>query len=515
MGKTTLMRMVRDRLVAQHGRDKKRRSFPIVWFNAWSFDQEESVWAALTLAILKEVRSNLTLRQRMRLWLILSLQQLRHTDAGLLAMRAFRAACFVLTTIVFAGIVYYIFNTGLIKSLPETIQNLLTIGLAVGGFGFILSIVFAGIQLLNTILKAFDIKVVDLIHEPSDQKRINFLSEFHADFQEIAKLATENGKWPIVVFIDDLERAAPPRPAEIVEAINLFLGSQFTVFVIGMDARMVAGSIEAKYAALKEYLADEDEPGGLRLGQRFLDKIVQVNFRIPRSDSQAFGGFIRRNVSGDDDSPQPLTSDKVTQTEELIRAEQRTGKSLDQAAQVVTTQGHKIDEAVIRKAKQEIFAKSLDDSPEFRDAVNGAARYLGFNPRKFKRFLNNFRLLALIYNRRGLFDRGTHQLTLLANWTIISTRWPDVNDALDADPKFLLLLVDAYKARDIVHQRQDHGESDEIGAYAEKKHLDSYVANRYIKRLIDSDDLKSLLEKMKPQEIELVSQYANYRSITP
>ena len=50
-----------------------------------------------------------------------------------------------------------------------------------------------------------------------------------------------------------------------IEAINILLDAKYCVFVIGMDSQTVAGSIEAKYKDLRDYLKDVDDPGGLTL----------------------------------------------------------------------------------------------------------------------------------------------------------------------------------------------------------------------------------------------------------
>jgi KAP family P-loop domain len=506
MGKTTLMRMIQDRLAVQEG--KRLRSFPTVWFNAWAFDQTDATWAALTLSILKEVRAKLTLGQRFSLW---ARVYWRQADKVLLVSRILRGLVVLLFVTSMGITALYLAQAGLMSALPDPLQKLLNSTLAIGGIGLLIIAVLVGIQVSQPLLKTFDIKIVEFVNGPPRyQERVNFLNKFQTDFREIAKLFTENGKLPIVVFIDDLERAAPPRPAEIMEGINLFLGSPFTVFVIGMDARMVAGSIEGKYAELKEFLADEDEPGGLRLGQRFLEKIIQVNFRIPRADTQAFENFIRDNVSGVPAPTPPPRRNQVIEVEGLIQEQQATGKSLEQAVQTIVAERPGLDAAVIHEARREVFAQSLDDSPEFRATINLAARYVGFNPRIFKRFLNNFRLMALIYNRRGLFDGGILQLSILAKWTIISTRWPDVNDAVNADPKFFGLLANAFKMHDQMRKLQALPNSvKEVSALQEQFAV--YLENRYIKRLVDSDSLKALLEKMSEAELESLAMYPNYR----
>ena len=97
-----------------------------------------------------------------------------------------------------------------------------------------------------------------------------------------------------------------------------------------------SGEVEAKYKDLEEYLDDADDPGGLTLGQHFLEKIIQINFRIPRADPKVVESFIDANLDALEGEPPPRPSkEERTEAEQLIEAEQRAGKSLDEAVQAV------------------------------------------------------------------------------------------------------------------------------------------------------------------------------------
>ena len=167
---------------------------------------------------------------------------------------------------------------------------------AVGILGLLAAVYTAGKEAYDKIAGSFDLKIEQYMHEPKYQERVGFLAEFDKDFRRIVNVVTEKGKWPLVVFIDDLDRCAPPKPTDIMEAINVLLDAKYCVFVIGMDLNTVAGAIEAKYKDLREYVDDVDDPGGLTLGQRFLEKIVQINFRIPKSDPAIISSYIQRNL---------------------------------------------------------------------------------------------------------------------------------------------------------------------------------------------------------------------------
>ena len=82
------------------------------------------------------------------------------------------------------------------------------------------------------------------------------------------------------IFIDDLDRCPPPKPVDIIEAINVILNFNNCVYVLGMDTDMVCASIETKYNPLTEYFRKKDKMDDPKIGQRFMEKIAP---RPPKS----------------------------------------------------------------------------------------------------------------------------------------------------------------------------------------------------------------------------------------
>ena len=99
------------------------------------------------------------------------------------------------------------------------------------------------------------------------------------------------------------------------------------------------------------------------------------------------------------------------------------------------------------EARQQIFATSFDDSLEVEQAVQKAAPYFEYNPRKIKRFINYYRLQALIAKRLGLLDDKTVRLDLLATWLLITMRWPGVLEELKDNPDLIKQLKEAHDVR--------------------------------------------------------------------
>jgi hypothetical protein len=435
MGKTTLMHMIERQLKEDR---PNAPPLPTVWFNAWKHDKDESLWAALALEILRQVQEEVSPRQRIALWLQLNRERL---NVRLVFLRFLRSLLlFLLVLLLAAGAVIVILRFTNVQVTPEEAWRYVTL---IGGLGVIATLYNTiGKDLYKRLTSPFRLKIAEYVEEPNYEEKVGFLVQFEKDFRRVIRVVTDNGERPLVIFIDDLDRAAPPKPVEIFEAINMLLDSEHCVFILGMDSEAVAKSIEAKYKDLKDdpALTDGIEPG---LGRRFLEKIVQIPVMVPRADQGVFRTFINENLeAGDRDVIAEVNRDEVVRAEKLIEAHQRQGSTLDEAAEAVKSETDVPTEAV-DQAKVEIRAKSFGDSEEVRQAVADAVPYLEYNPRKVKRFINLFKLQALLANRRGLVDDGTVRFDHLAKWVIISTRWPTIVEAAISNPAWVERLLNA------------------------------------------------------------------------
>lgn len=517
MGKSTLMGLIKSEL-KNRAKANKQRSFPTVWFNAWKYDQESSLWAALALEILGQVRKQFNVWRRFMLTANLTMKRL---DRNIIFSALFKAFPYFIGLILIMGILLLVARIWLGSTFLDSIQKSIA---SIGILG-VITVASAFAKDIYGKIKPLDQKISKYVHAPNYyirapnyKEKIGFLAEFEEDFKLVVASVTENGKWPLVIFIDDLDRCAPPKPVEIIEAINILLDAKYCVFVIGMDSQTVAGSIEAKYKDLQDYLKDVDDPGGLTLGERFLEKIVQINFQIPRADPEVVKKFIENNLKANHGEvkviqPINLPIEKVKETEGMIEDELRTGKTLDEAAETVQSSRPDIEDKLLEEAKQRAFTKTFDDSEDVKDAIHEAALYLGFNPRKIKRFINVFRLQALIANRRGLIETGTIKLRLLAKWITIVTRWPDLVEAMLIDQNFLKSLKEAYLTSEELYQSDDKFLASAKGKKIQAK-LNQLLTNPHIKHLIGAKDLMNLLKQMSDAEIEALPQYLRLTQTT-
>jgi CheY-like chemotaxis protein len=75
----------------------------------------------------------------------------------------------------------------------------------------------------------------------------------------------------LVVFIDDLDRCSPANVLKVFEGLKLYLDAPGFVFVIGYDEGIVA-----------EAVADQKQYSLRSTGRDYIEKIVQIVFRIPQ-----------------------------------------------------------------------------------------------------------------------------------------------------------------------------------------------------------------------------------------
>lgn len=112
---------------------------------------------------------------------------------------------------------------------------------------------------------------------------------FRRDF---AKLLADTSLRSLVILVDDLDRCAPDRLIENLEAIKLFLAVPKTAFVIAADERIVRHAIGSRYAAprLREQQPVNEEPYDLVTD--YLEKLVQVPYHLPRLSPSEIESYV-------------------------------------------------------------------------------------------------------------------------------------------------------------------------------------------------------------------------------
>ncbi len=105
----------------------------------------------------------------------------------------------------------------------------------------------------------------------SEPKQADSSREFWSPFSTLSGLgSSEEESERIVVMVDDLDRCAPDRVMNVLEAIHVLTDIEGFVFVLALDREYLTKAIQERYS--------EDRAGA----ERFIEKIVQIPFTIPQ-----------------------------------------------------------------------------------------------------------------------------------------------------------------------------------------------------------------------------------------
>jgi hypothetical protein len=297
----------------------------------------------------------------------------------------------------------------------------------------------------------FEIELEKYIERPDFKGKAAFVDAFTEDFGKAVRAYAPRSSAKIFVFVDDLDRCEVPKAADLMQAINLMIGDGSPLFfVIGLDRAKVASSIAFKFREIAPYLFPKpDSTGGANasegpsaddvraLGDEFLEKFIQISFRIPISESdQQAVEFINSLIS----APAELT-DKPGWLYHFFPWL----KKKDQAPPVSTRPA-----AESQSDRDPFRVEAGPESDRIRTIVLAVREILGHNPRRIKAFLNRFRLSLYIASSQGLLDKdpktGKAEVTpeTLGKFIALTSAYPDIlaeslaNDDFFRDLEFYL-----------------------------------------------------------------------------
>ncbi len=416
---------------------------PTIWFNAWKFDQEEQLWAALALEVLNQIKQKYGYVGRILVWVRLTWKRSSHLAAFWSIIWKFVLPIVLLVITV----IYTLYLTSITNATASLhIYDFLGPFSPKGPYAplipliLLVGAILSGIPAVKIIKDPFQIPVKDILDKPNYKDKVGFIGDFEKDFARIVSVATRRqfGWKPqkLVIFIDDLDRCEPPKAADIIEGINLFLDSDRCIFVLGMDPNTVAASIENKYKDLFEKIRRENT-AVVSPGRLFLDKIIQVPFNVPPATedeiTELMSSIMLPKVFLLQTAPIPLSNGNRTNQSEIIdQTDPITPAPPPEATQPssqIPVTPPQIDRASYRRA-------------DIQQAINKGAKFLPENPRQVKKYMNLFRFYVYIADERGLLwykQEGTDKqvvgltLDLLATWVAWSVRWAEIARSLSEE----------------------------------------------------------------------------------
>lgn len=320
-----------------------------------------------------------------------------------------------------------------------------------GGLGaYTAGLISLALKIKGVIGNPLEVNLRKYINSPDYDGRVAFVEAFHEDFRRIVNAYAGGRK--VYVFIDDLDRCEVPKAADLMQAINLLIADDpRLLFIIGMDREKVAAGLAVKYEKLLPYLMPEsvDERGkidaraGLEYGYTFIEKFIQLPFRVPSPKPANLLDFLD-SLAGR--SVSPAFSAAATPREKMIGAAEGAARSAEPSGKLPVPSDLKTQDSdsAQKQARREQFRLVLrDDSETLRHTALMVAPALENNPRRLKQFVNLFRLRTYIACETGAFDEvGGRALTLpqLGKLVAISLMWPGLLTDLAENPGLLPLL---------------------------------------------------------------------------
>ena len=264
--------------------------------------------------------------------------------------------------------------------------------------GAILGPIILAVFLAPTVLSGVSVTDENPAPEEGDQ--------FAKRFKQLIKSARGDRKFPLVVFIDELDRCAPDEVVSTLRDLKTFLDEPGCVFIVAADREVIVRALRLEVAQARPVQGEEPyyaTPGA------YLDKIFQHQIALP-----------------------PLRARALTTFAQTLADQQEGG----------------------------VWGELRDSGDEaYQRVVFGLVPVHVRSPRRVKVLMNNFATNARVAQARGLdwLERADE----IAVLTVLQTEFPDVVVSLRRLPKLLSYLrgepAESDEARAIVakHEYRD------------------------------------------------------------
>ena len=213
----------------------------------------------------------------------------------------------------------------------------------------------------------------------------------------------------LVVLIDDLDRCLPETAIETLEAIKLFLFVPGSAFVVAADEAMI------EYAVKRHFPDLPLGAGALTYTRNYLEKLIQVPFRIPAmglAETKVYIALLMLEMTEGSESDEfrglrelgreVLRKPWVGKVFEHENIKQRFGGTIPSAVEAALTVSNRV-------------------SAQLTDGTKG-------NPRQIKRFLNALMLRQAVAKARSIDSEVT--IPTLAKVMLAERFLPDLFDRL-------------------------------------------------------------------------------------
>lgn len=250
------------------------------------------------------------------------------------------------------------------------------------------------------------IEGIQSVLKPAEPRHVpEEITEFRKAFD---RLLRDAGVKQLIVLVDDLDRCLPDTAIETLEAIRLFVFTSGTAFVVAADEAMI------EYSVRKHFPELPDTTGPRDYARNYLEKLIQVPFRIPALGETETRIYVTLLLVGAE-----LGDDDPDYGKLIVVARERLKRPWESAPLDLPS----IKTALGDRATSAQNAVTLSDQigPILASGTQG-------NPRQIKRFLNSLLLRQRMAEARGF--GGEVNLPVLAKLMLAERFMPRLFDQI-------------------------------------------------------------------------------------
>jgi hypothetical protein len=255
------------------------------------------------------------------------------------------------------------------------------------------------------------------------------MNELRKRFKNFTKQLADNNI-RLVVLIDDVDRCESEYVVSLLEGIQTLFKHGSIIFVIAADRRWLHSCFEQKYDKFKDTVHEPGKP----LGNLFLEKTFQLCAPIP-------------------DIPKQIRLDYWNQMLALKREEikAKIKKAGEECRKLITRDmgEYSLEDIVEKSEKDKTIFEQLaireqavmqlatpKEEERTEHTLKPFVQLLDNNPRSWKRLVNaysTYRAIAtLTFIKIEMED--------LAQWTVLSLRWPQLAEYLAEHPELVSMI---------------------------------------------------------------------------
>lgn len=424
-GKSSALVQLRDYLVKHHaGRT--------VWFNPWRYTEAEALWSGFLAEFTEQMQKGKGLWERFKV----QHRYLKEIYGDWILLKCIGG-------IMLFPVAAFALRGWLTSRLPSTqdgwvnwVLNLGTYLAAWGPWMFIaLKLWFAFRKPVRTLVG----EMKSYLKKPDYAARRGSSERLHDEFRTWLKACLRPNE-RVYVFVDDLDRCAGPRAAELLEWLQLMMsssggGKPFPVVVIaGLDREKVAAGVATRHSDVLPILAPAETvqakaEAAIIWGYEYLEKFIDLPVRLPPGSPKVLETYLKNLAPGAFEA-EKQRDDRQREIATQIRAERRARLS-------GVLRPHDLYEPIRQPPTQvdEPGTSSVSDAGLEDARIPGLLRAAGVllnhSPRRLKHFLNLLRLRWAVRKKIGK-DRMTLELT--ARVVLMETARPTLFRALADSP---------------------------------------------------------------------------------